>query len=311
MNKKLIAFLSIIPLFLSLPLIAAKAADQCLAEFPDSAWTNGEPQDVKSKLNFNLVGKKNSNTNQSMFSNLKYGEIDYTTIYEYSGTNCVNRTIRITKKNSDNPPVYYSNDQLKSYLKTMASNFEEENRNTAALDSLTNFLANFSWTLNVKASTLSTDSTFNIIKDNQFGKFRIEYNKILDIPPFRRYTPVIQANEGCSLIPTSIDTRVDPPNLTSFMALPALGIFMDGIKFDKNLNCKLSLLYGSPTAMGFPGGSSWVQEKVGFFKIGDFTVEPKIFSISTNSMILCTKGKITKKISGTNPKCPKGYKVKA
>jgi hypothetical protein len=30
----------------------------------------------------------------------------------------------------------------------------------------------------------------------------------------------------------------------------------------------------------------------------------------TNKTISCIKGKKTKKVSGTNPKCPKGYKVK-
>jgi hypothetical protein len=35
------------------------------------------------------------------------------------------------------------------------------------------------------------------------------------------------------------------------------------------------------------------------------TVSPKLTKIT------CTKGKLTKKVSGTNPKCPKGYKVKA
>jgi hypothetical protein len=29
---------------------------------------------------------------------------------------------------------------------------------------------------------------------------------------------------------------------------------------------------------------------------------------NSNSSIVCTKGKLTKKVSGTNPKCPKGYK---
>jgi hypothetical protein len=29
-----------------------------------------------------------------------------------------------------------------------------------------------------------------------------------------------------------------------------------------------------------------------------------------NKTITCVKGKSTKKISGTNPKCPKGYKLK-
>lgn len=30
----------------------------------------------------------------------------------------------------------------------------------------------------------------------------------------------------------------------------------------------------------------------------------------TKKTIVCVKGKTTKKVSGTNPKCPKGYKVK-
>jgi hypothetical protein len=37
-------------------------------------------------------------------------------------------------------------------------------------------------------------------------------------------------------------------------------------------------------------------------------VAPK--PVVTKKTIVCVKGKITKKVSGTNPKCPKGYKVK-
>ena len=33
-------------------------------------------------------------------------------------------------------------------------------------------------------------------------------------------------------------------------------------------------------------------------------------SVINKSFITCIKGKTTKKVSGTNPKCPKGYKVK-
>ena len=36
------------------------------------------------------------------------------------------------------------------------------------------------------------------------------------------------------------------------------------------------------------------------------TPEPVV----TKKTIVCVKGKTTKKVSGTNPKCPKGYKVK-
>jgi hypothetical protein len=37
-------------------------------------------------------------------------------------------------------------------------------------------------------------------------------------------------------------------------------------------------------------------------------VTPK--PVVTKKTIVCVKGKTTKKVSGTNPKCPKGYKVK-
>jgi hypothetical protein len=37
-------------------------------------------------------------------------------------------------------------------------------------------------------------------------------------------------------------------------------------------------------------------------------VTPK--PVVTKKIIVCVKGKTTKKVSGTNPKCPKGYKVK-
>jgi hypothetical protein len=37
-------------------------------------------------------------------------------------------------------------------------------------------------------------------------------------------------------------------------------------------------------------------------------VTPK--PVGTKKTIVCVKGKTIKKVSGTNPKCPKGYKVK-
>ena len=37
-------------------------------------------------------------------------------------------------------------------------------------------------------------------------------------------------------------------------------------------------------------------------------VTPK--PVVTKKTIVCVKGKTTKKVTGTNPKCPKGYKVK-
>ena len=53
------------------------------------------------------------------------------------------------------------------------------------------------------------------------------------------------------------------------------------------------------------------------WSINKFIVDAqkKYFVIRTTEVskysITCTKGKTTKKVFGTNPKCPKGYKVKA
>jgi hypothetical protein len=37
----------------------------------------------------------------------------------------------------------------------------------------------------------------------------------------------------------------------------------------------------------------------------------KVWEKTQKKMITCVKGKLTKKVNGINPKCPKGYKVKA
>ena len=47
--------------------------------------------------------------------------------------------------------------------------------------------------------------------------------------------------------------------------------------------------------------------KLGLFVLQEITLTP----VSSKQNIECTKGKTTKKVSGTNPKCSKGYKVKA
>jgi hypothetical protein len=41
-----------------------------------------------------------------------------------------------------------------------------------------------------------------------------------------------------------------------------------------------------------------------------YIFEPFTINLPSNYSITCIKGKTTKKVSGTNPKCPKGYKVK-
>jgi len=39
-------------------------------------------------------------------------------------------------------------------------------------------------------------------------------------------------------------------------------------------------------------------------------VAAKVLKPAIKKMITCTKGKLIKKVSGTNPKCPAGYRIK-
>ena len=90
----LAAFL-LVPLFQSSP---ANSQDICLAQFPDSAWQNGEPQEVKNLLGYDLVGKK-TEVGPSNFPNqfdvLTQGTTNLisTITYEYKGRNCGTRVV--------------------------------------------------------------------------------------------------------------------------------------------------------------------------------------------------------------------------
>jgi hypothetical protein len=53
------------------------------------------------------------------------------------------------------------------------------------------------------------------------------------------------------------------------------------------------------------GGSKRIGDGSGRYS---FVLEKK--QVAKKSVITCIKGKITKKISGANPKCPKGYNLK-
>jgi hypothetical protein len=56
------------------------------------------------------------------------------------------------------------------------------------------------------------------------------------------------------------------------------------------------------------GGDSWTGDLV---EIDSFVINLKTSKKNQVRIINCTKGSSTKKVTGTNPKCPKGYKIKA
>jgi len=275
----------------------ANAADQCLAEFPESAWLNGEPQEVKNKLNYNLIGKQSFNVPQSMFSNLKYGDIDYVKSYEYSGSNCTTRQIKVSKKSTDIPPVFFSVVEFKNLVKKSSTNFEMEKTNLAIVDDLISILSSLKVDVNVDPISLSTFPEYKIRLDKNLSKlFGNMY-----LQSVRMYTPILQANGDCSFIPF----ESDPTGFQNIKAVPTMGTITKGVKFQSNSPCTISLLYASSSALGFNFREG---EMVGFFKVGEFILNPIKTNSSSKKTITCIKGKLTKKVTGTSPKCPTGYK---
>lgn len=68
----------------------------------------------------------------------------------------------------------------------------------------------------------------------------------------------------------------------------------------------LGLMYAWPNMQNDPNlATDWNSNFIASFSIPEI---PKV--IQNNISITCTKGKTTKKVSGANPKCPKGYQVK-
>ena len=76
------------------------------------------------------------------------------------------------------------------------------------------------------------------------------------------------------------------------------------LKILKSSNQIVGLMSARPNMQNDPNfATQWNSNFVASFSIPEI---PKV--IKTSISITCTKGKLTKKVSGTNPKCPRGYK---
>lgn len=98
MYRKAISLLSSLLMVASFQSSAANSQDLCLAQFPDSAWQNGEPAEVRNLLGYDLVGKRSEigpSAFPSQFDVLSQGTTNLvnTITYEYKGRNCGTRVI--------------------------------------------------------------------------------------------------------------------------------------------------------------------------------------------------------------------------
>jgi len=332
MNKRLIAFFSILSLSVSLPLITAKAADICLAEYPDSSWTDKAPENLK--LNKDLLLTQVSYKFTDLNGKVQFKSANYATS---SNSNSVSITPIQEWFVNGNPINYKISSTTKVEYNYVYSGANCTTRNI-------NVLVPFPFT-NISSI------------DNTNPNYSIELDKVFSPNGLKRYENSLNflqkayLKQGIQdLIILISNTKANPFNPTALKDVGAFGINeqLYGLYSNKGIDIRAGLFYSRPLEFSldnciFTGDDSdptkfksalinndsvfnannssstcktnvymqnnedkWLDLGVVYY------LNPNFKAVKNSKVIItCVKGKTIKKVSGINPKCPGGYKVKA
>jgi len=266
------------------------AAEKCFANFADSEWANGTPSSVKSLLGFDLVEKitKTPDSNLSFVINSFYlfGEHSEIIKYNYLGKNCTNREI-IVSKSVNEQSLKYGYQTLSEFISKSATDFLIQENATKYYSNIKEYFSNK--TFNVKSRQIlpqdeASGSTRGIqrVLINESSKLQVSFgffsNAFIYFPTKCAYWNTYDENGS--------ETKEK-----IFAVIVGKGSG-GTIKFESTSNCIAELRLGSGLS---------VAEKIADIKY-------VVSSTPSTTTITCKKGKTTKKVKGTNPKCPAGYK---
>ena len=283
-NKKaLIICLVFIVIFSQIKLVSeARAVEPCFNSIPDTAWENGEPTEVKSQLNYDLVGTSTqtyqSNQNFRIWDwlNSDSGQLVNTFKYIYEGKSCSKRTILIKKILFLTAPNILNEDELILILKSKAKNFVEEQQRLEALKKAITHLS-------IKNRLIARQQ---LSKDKYLVRF--VFTTEFTQPIFELVN--VSAGDATTGIIPQLTTREcsfyrgnsnDDPKKSQFLQVSLLTL-----GFGSTNLCNLSWY--------------WFDNQNNLFKLGETT-------ILRDYSILCVKGKSKKVVTGIAPTCPKGF----
>ena len=290
----------------------ANAQQMCFFEVPDSAWNNGEPTQVTSKLNFNLVGKRTANVPLLAISNLTYEGITFITTYEYSGTECSTRLIKVVGNTNGIEVIYKSIEDWKTNIKKSAKNFEAEKMNIDTVDKVVAKINNSVVTLKVtgKNGNYQTDRTAVLSEMTDIKSLTSTLQQLAYIydssssNQVNNYLTLFQAKGDCVFYPTSASNYDGLRDGIKTVWIG--GRFASSIEFETLSDCNIKILLASPSTSG-AGLDSSRTGLTGFIQLADVVFRPQL-STPSKVIINCIKGTLTKKVTAVNPKCPTGYK---
>lgn len=274
--------------------IPANGADLCFSSIPDSAWVNGEPEEVKKSLNFDLVGNSKMlmqvSEPPSFLNVLAQGSsnLKVQTEYEYKGKNCQTRIIKVSK-NIDGPALEFADRaKFESEVNRRSSNFIEAQETIKKVDGLINTL-------------------------NSSGVYQINYDDILNTRSIyqRFYGSGFRTTRSQSIVLNStlgecfFESNPTSSRLFAVADGGKSGSPSSQIRFTGK-NCNLEVYFYFPNYFNSSTSKTEPNSEL-LFKLGRFSIERK----PEETTIYCfNKSKKTIQLTGTNPKCPKGFKIK-
>ena len=269
------------------------ASEKCLANFADSEWINGTPAGVKSLLGFELVEKI---TEMPIYDGryhpyFQFGQHISTITYNYVGTNCLSRDVKISQS-IDAQSVNYEFQTLNDYINRFSSDFVQQ-------QNFTKFYSDVKDYFSTKTISLETKQLMPGTLGGSMGTYQLlrSMTKDLRIVPLRYafvYFPTKCAYQ------TLNDVNGNPTREKRFSFFvggqtPPPQVIMN---FEVEGECLGVLMEAGSYRGNRPAG---IAEKIADIK---YVVNLK----SSTDSIICKKGSTSRTIKGKNPKCPTGYK---
>lgn len=306
--KRLILVAVFVPLISIVLPLKTYAAEPCFSSLADSAWQNGEPPDVRTErlksnitLRFNLTPNPFDGNGKETIYN--YENLPIKATYEYLGNACSIRKIIIAM--TFNPNLEYWNDQ----------NLSEFINNSYRGDAFVQQEVRDAF-VNIKKD-LQTDNNWivSVNKQNQ-GNITIPAKLASSLKNFKlKANSYSKSGMSWMLNLELLDKCGEFIEKNSHLR-PITFVYDDGIKtqikFDGK-NCSARLVATHYIPQPYPTGDpdmtfSSLRKVVSNVQLGEINLQPMSSKLSVQNSSTCIKGKLTKKVSGTNPKCPKGYK---
>ena len=325
-------------------------AGQCLSQFPDSAWSKGEPKEIPPLLNRDLVRTKKvvtriadqwqlpiseptfgidditseylNNTRTEYIRKFGYTETKYPVLvtFEYQGSSCTTRKVEVSGGSVTYRPftqVEFSNTVA---VKNFFTNYQNDDflkvqKKVDAVTELSKLL------ITTQSAPIKISSTNTSVDESFAWWLGLEKNMY---PVIGYPTLSVFSEDGCltnaysknAKFYSEIDSKLTVVEKTFYQR--DLGGWFDQIEFSQGKKiCKLRV--STSFGRSFQNYMNKVEpaQLYGYVWVENNLPAP----IATNSKtptptpspkktITCMKGKASKKVTGSNPKCPSGYILK-